>query len=110
MEKYIILSSSPHGEIRWIPGREVYHVFFNNIILTFNQEAFGNFSDSLGLCYEENTELACVNNCKAIVFNTRLDDIKLYFSVNEIAMLFGMTQQSGLNKMSYEEFGQLSFS
>lgn len=55
MEKYIILSSSPHGEIRWIPGREVYHVFFNNIILTFNQEAFGNFSDSLGLCYEENT-------------------------------------------------------
>lgn len=99
MCQHHILAQNQDGIITWCPECKVYNLQFNNIIMTFDTPSFQQFKENISNCYLENTSsgICCKKrHCKDILFETKLEGMRLCFSVNDIGSLLILMQEAAL--------------
>lgn len=96
---YHLLANNSDGMICWCPDCKVYNLQFNNIVMTFNINGFEQFKENLFNCYLEHTTVSgCPKkrHCRDILFDTKLDGLRLCFSVNDLGSLLSLMQEAVL--------------
>jgi hypothetical protein len=103
MCKYINLSKNQNGQIQWCQDCNNFTVNFNNLIMTFTIQSFQSFKNNLTACYAENTKHECYRDKREIVFNTRVEGLRLVFSIDEVGSYLSLMQEAELGMMVSEE-------
>jgi hypothetical protein len=71
--------------------------------MTFSIQSFHSFKNNLTACYAESIKHECYRDKREIVFNTRLEGLRLVFSIDEVGSYLSLMQEAELEMMVSEE-------
>lgn len=104
MCKHTPLAKNADGVILWCNECKVFSLHYNNIIMTLDEQGFGQFKKNMSDCYIQNHRCPKLRHQKDILFETKLDGLRLRFSSNDVGSLLSLLQLAGLNHYGMKYF------
>jgi hypothetical protein len=101
MCQHTTLAKNSDGFVLWCDECLVYRMHFNSIVMVLDVKGLETFKSNLCNCYQENRFSQIDRVQKHLFFNTQVDGLQLFFSINDVASLLALLQEAAL---SYTEF------
>lgn len=97
MCQHTTLTKNSDGFVLWCNECLVYRVHFNSIAMILDNKGLDAFKTNLSNCYQKNRFSQTDRVHKHLFFNTQMDGLQLWFSINEVGSFLSLLQEAALS-------------